>query len=175
MSDFITAKEIGLTVYGQAQVDYTVNGFDNLDYGAAMAQTGLRRASAMENAMADISEAIKIRQQKLEELGEALAAVSEAIAKKSSSILNTTSVASTAVRTLKRYGISINSSDTVGNYQKVQSNIRLAMDKESTSLKEDSSALQTYLSRRDNAYSLASKMLQKANSTMSKGISNIGG
>ena len=175
MSEFITAKEIGLTVFGQAQVDYTVNGYDNLDFGAAMVQTGLRRASAMENAMADISQAIRIRQQKLEELGEGLAAVSEAIGKNCSNILNKTSISGTAARMLKRYGISVNTSDTVGNYQKVQSNIRLAMDKESTSLKEDASALQTYLSRRDNAYSLASKMMKKATDTVSKGISNIGG
>ena len=175
MSDFIVAKEIGLTVFGQAQVDYTANGYGSLDFGMAMVQTGLARASSMENAMREISQAVRVRQTKLSELGNALADITEAIAKKSDSISNKTQISSSAVKILRRYGFSVSASDTVGNYQKLQSNVRLSMDKESTSLKEDSSALQTYLSRRDNAYSMASKMLKKAQSTISSGINNIGG
>ena len=176
MSEFIVAKDLGLSVYGQSQVDYSVDGFDNLAYGEAMGRTGLRRATAMENAMKTVEEAIKIRQQKLQELGEALAAVTEAVtSKQGKGVLEKTSLASSAVRILKRYGISAKTTDTVGNYQKLQSQIQLTMDKESTSLKEDANGLQTYLSRRDNAFELASKMIKKANETAAKGIQNIGG
>ena len=153
-----------------------MNGFDNLTYGEALGQTGLRRASMMENAMNAVTKAIKLRQQKLEALGDALAAIAEAVGKKSGKGVNaTTTLDSAAVRTLRRYGISAKTSATVGDYQKLQSEVQVAIDKTSTSLKEDTNSLQTYLSRRDNAFELASKMVKKANDTVSKGIANIGG
>ena len=81
MSNLVEANNItGLKVYGQQQVDYTVEGKTGCDYGAAVARASMLRAVAVESALNALSGVVRKRQTKLSDLGTALSYVSEAFA-----------------------------------------------------------------------------------------------
>ena len=63
---------------------------------------------------------------------------------------------------------------TRGNLQKAQTNVQYAIDREDNDIQQDIVTLQSYISKRDNAYSNASKVVRKSNQAATSTIGNIG-
>ena len=63
---------------------------------------------------------------------------------------------------------------TRGNLQKAQTNVQYAIEREDNDIQQDIVTLQSFISKRDNAYSNASKVIRKANQAADSTINNIG-
>ena len=63
---------------------------------------------------------------------------------------------------------------TRGNIQKAQTDFQYAIDREDNDIQQDIVTLQSYITKRDNAYSNAAKLVKKANQAAKSTIKNIG-
>ncbi len=190
MADFIQANDItGLKVYGQQQVDYTVNGEAGCDFGTAVARASMQRAVSVESATSALADVVRARERKLTEIGEALAYVAAAAANFTSKSKTDDSTSSPGLATAKdildRYGIDTSNivvvdlstlgAGRIGAIQnqyvgKLQTDTQYALDKEDNYLQQDMVSLQSYFSKRDQALSMAASLVKKVNNTMSSGI-----
>lgn len=190
MANFIQANDIaGLKVYGQQQVDYTVNGEAGCDFGAAVARASMQRAVSVESATSALADVVRARERKLTEIGEALAYVAAAAANFTSKSKTDDSTSSPGLATAKdildRYGIDTSNivvvdlstlgAGRIGAIQnqyvgKLQTDTQYALDKEDNYLQQDMVSLQSYFSKRDQALSMAASLVKKVNNTMSSGI-----
>ena len=190
MSNLIEANNIaGLKVYGQQQVDYTVNGEAGCDFGAAVARASMQRAVSVESATSALADVVRARERKLTEIGEALAYVAAAAANFTSKSKTDDSTSSPGLATAKdildRYGIDTSNivvvdlstlgAGRIGAIQnqyvgKLQTDTQYALDKEDNYLQQDMVSLQSYFSKRDQALSMAASLVKKVNNTMSSGI-----
>ena len=190
MANFIQANDIaGLKVYGQQQVDYTVEGVAGCDFGHAVARASLLRAVSVEGATAALADVVRERERKLTDIGEALSMIAEAAAHftpKSKTDDSTSSPGlATAKDILDRYGIDTSNivvvdlstlgAGRIGAIQnqyvgKLQTNVQYALDKEDNYLQQDLVSLQSYFSKRDQALSMAASLVKKVNNTMTSGI-----
>lgn len=190
MADFIQANNItGLKVYGQQQVDYTVNGEAGCDFGTAVARASMQRAVSVESATSALADVVRARERKLTEIGEALAYVAAAAANFTSKSKTDDSTSSPGLATAKdildRYGIDTSNivvvdlstlgAGRIGAIQnqyvgKLQTDTQYALDKEDNYLQQDMVSLQSYFSKRDQALSMAASLVKKVNNTMSSGI-----
>lgn len=184
MSNTIVPNEIpGCSVYGVQQYDYTVDGQGGKDYAAALATASLTESAAIEKLASGFSEVVRQRQRKVSDLGEILASLAQAAARlpvkdqsqnDAVSINNAHWVNTTALS----YGITLvfkaNTDQMLrGNIQKGQNDVQYALDVEDNNLQQDSVSLQSLISKRDNAFSTASKLINKASRTAASTISNI--
>ncbi len=188
MADLITTDVIsGGKVYGIDQVSYTVDGESGQDYSTALAIAAFRQSVAIEDATSAYSAVVREREKKMEDVGELLAVLSKAMANKDPKSNDKNKVCYSgsdlyeAVNNCKKYGISVSvtvdggsASITFGEAYKAQANIKFELDKEDNDLQQDVVTLQSYLSKRDNAYSTAARIVKKANDTASGTIANIG-
>ena len=190
MADFIQANDItGLKVYGQQQVDYTVNGEAGCDFGTAVARASMQRAVSVESATSALADVVRARERKLTEIGEALAYVAAAAANFTSKSKTDDSTSSPGLATAKdildRYGIDTSNivvvdlstlgAGRIGAIQnqyvgKLQTNVQYELDKEDNYLQQDMVSVQSYFSKRDQALSMAASLVKKVNNTMSSGI-----
>lgn len=190
MANFIEANNIaGLKVYGQQQVDYTVNGEAGCDFGTAVARASMQRAVSIESATSALADVVRARERKLTEIGEALAYVAAAAANFTSKSKTDDSTSSPGLATAKdildRYGIDTSNivvvdlstlgAGRIGAIQnqyvgKLQTDTQYALDKEDNYLQQDMVSLQSYFSKRDQALSMAASLVKKVNNTMSSGI-----
>ena len=185
MSDLITATKIeGASVYGVAQMGYTVDGVSGKDYAAALAAAAFKEATAIETAVAGYAEVVRQRIRKLDDLGSVMAALNHAVADlkvketesgDQASVPNGAWVNSTA----RKYGITLvfvenTANMTRANLYKGQNEVQYAMDREDNDLKQDTVSLNSFMSKRDNAFSTAAKLIKKANNAASSTIGNIG-
>ena len=192
MSDFITANEIrGDAVYGVKQYEYTVGGDPGRDYSAALAAASLKESVAIEDSAAAYAVVVRQRERKISDLGEVLAALAKAIATMDPKSQDTgkrsewSSLLYDAHGTCSRYGISLplvavryengqwEGQVTYREATKAQNNIQYEMDKEDNNLHQDMVALQGYISKRDNAFTNAAKVVQKAVRTGSGTVRNM--
>ena len=172
---YIEAEDLGLTVLGTVQNAYAVNGVHGQDYGAAVSKAALCRTAALEETMQSFSTLLRTRQKKLDDLGNALAALNEAFAQKGDKgTSDNLPVNSSAVTTLRRYGFTASTQMTFPDIMKLQQNVQFALDQEDNELQQDMTSLQSYVSKRDDAMEMANKLLTKVNSTRQKGIQYIG-
>ncbi len=189
----IRAQDIpGLVIWGQQQVEYTVDDVAGQSYGAAVAFASLRRSASVERAMGSLSSAIRMRMNKTEELGTALSYIAVGVADLATESDYDKTYSSTNLATtydiLDKYGMSCKSYITVttlfgtsirigtaskGNLQKLQSDVQYEMDREDNKLQQDMVAMNSYMSKRDQAYNLAASMIKKVNNTISKTIQGI--
>lgn len=183
MSDLIVSEEIpGFTVYGAQQVQYTVDGEANKDYTSAVMCAAFKQAAAIETATSSYTSVVRARQKKIDELGDVLSNIARAMGevhKKTKSSDKITIPNSGTVKTVAaRYGIDMTWTDgdkmTLGNLQKAQTNVQYAIDREDNDIQQDIVTLQSYISKRDNAYSNAAKIVKKTNQAASSTIGNIG-
>ena len=184
MGEFITPTGLDLTVYGQSQVSYTVGGEADRSWTDAVLKTAYRRAISMETEAGAVGEATRCRTRKLEELGTALAAIAEAVAKLSDEKWDsgkTVGGLKAARDVLEKYGIDgykdIPASGEVNKQQAatVQSKAKLAIDVENNALQQDSSTLQSLVSKRDSSYSQLGKLMNKFLKSRKTIIGNIRG
>ncbi|MBQ9727222.1 MAG: hypothetical protein IJV65_06935 [Kiritimatiellae bacterium] len=181
----------GGAVYGVAQMSYTVDGAAGKDYSAALAAAALKESTAIEAAAASYTEVVRVRERKVTDLGEALAYLNKALSTlrvKNAEPGDKTSEMyelATAHSLLSKYGISLNwssySSDAGGdkmsmtraNIMKAQNDVQYALDTEDNNLQQDLVALKGLISKRDSAFSAASRIVKKADNAASATIGNI--
>jgi hypothetical protein len=192
MANMIEQNPIaGASVYGVEQYSYTVNGVAGKDYAAALSAASFKEAVAIEKALSAYSEVVRQRMRKLDDLGTAMAILNEAYAtlktKEQESGDTTANMVSLATARDKAalYGVTINMTDatiagirfcytTRRNLMNAQNAVQYAIDKEDNELKQDTVSLNSYVSKRDNSFSTASKLVRKALDAAGSTIGNIG-
>ena len=194
MANMIEPNRIpGASVYGVEQYSYTVEGVAGKDYAAALSAASFKEAVAIEQALSAYSEVVRQRMRKLDDLGTAMAILNEAYAtlktKEQESGDTTANMVSLATARDKAalYGVTINITDytiqdlgirmcytTRRNLMNAQNAVQYAIDKEDNELKQDTVSLNSYVSKRDNSFSTASKLVRKALDAASSTIGNIG-
>lgn len=175
----------GDRVYGCAIPEYSVEGVGKVDFMEAMALGALTQSFAVEKTATAVSAVVKKRQHKVTEIGEALASLAEAVASMPSG--SDTGKKSKiedwklpeANRILKKYGIKEMPLDENGQityedaYPK-QTDVQLALDTENNDLQQNLNTLQSMVTKRDNAFAVASKVVAKVVSTAKDTILAIG-
>lgn len=179
----------GLSIYGVQQKDYTVKGEANCDYLKAASVAMFQEANAIEAETAAYAAVLEARQQKLDELSEALATIVTAIAsmkvkhQKSSDLSDADPKLKTASEILERYyrdansdlKLSVNKDNKVrrDDATKAQSAVQYEIDYETNEMQQDMVSLQSLVSKRDNAFSTVASLVQKITSTSSALINNL--
>ena len=184
MANMIVANQIsGAAVYGVEQFSYTVDGVAGQDYAAALSAASFKEAVAIEGALAAYAEVVRQRERKLDELGEVMAALNYAVANLKTKeqepgdrawVPNSAWVNETA----RKYGITLVFVENTANMTRRslyngQNAVQYAIDREDNELKQDMVSLNSYISKRDNAFSTASKLVKKALNASGSTIGNI--
>ena len=184
MGKLIVENEInGYDVYGVRQMQYTVDGVSGQDYTAALTAAAFKQSVAIEASAGSFADVVRLRQRKVDALGEALAVLAKAIATlatknqepgdKSAADGDLT----TAAATVAGYGITMTVTDdskiTRENALKAQSDIQYALDVEDNNLQQDTVSLQSLLTKRDNSFSNAAKLVKKSLNASDAAIKNI--
>lgn len=186
MADAIQQTDIkGFSVYGQQQVDYTVQGLPHQDFAAAIAAAALGRTLSLEGATSAVTAGIRLRMAKMEDLGNCMSIVSKYVA--SLADKETSDKASGAdllqvKNTLDAYGVSSssisidgsNGSVEKGDLTRLQADIQYAIDREDNDLQQDMTAVQGYINKRDQGYQTAYAVVRKVLRSNSATIANIG-
>ena len=194
MANLIDTVEIaGGAVYGVRQLSYTVEGVAGKDYGAALTAAAFKESTAIEDTMNSYAVVVRQRMRKLEDLGKVMAGLNGGSAtlrtsnQESSDRTDKMSILAEAHSLAAKYGITVTCvayefSDGVYKAQmrrddiyRAQNEVQYAIDREDNDLKQDTVSLNSYMSKRDNAFSAASKLIKKANDAASNTIGNIGG
>ena len=194
MANLIDTVEIaGAAVYGVRQVSYTVEGVVGKDYGAALTAAAFKESTAIEDTMNSYAAVVRPRMRKLEDLGTVMAGLNAGMATlktkdtESSDKTDKMAVLAEAHSLAAKYGITVTCvayeySDGVYKAQmrrddlyRAQNQVQYEMDKEDNDLKQDMVALNSLMSKRDNAFSAAARLIKKANDAASSTIGNIGG
>ncbi len=170
------------SVYGVRQVQYTVGGESGKNFIDALVAASFRHSVVIESTTSAYSRVVGARQTKISELGEALSYIAKALGnvdKKTKTTDNLTISNAGYVRSVaEKYGVSLSWSGSstmkLGDLQKSQTNVKYAIDREDNDIQQDIVTLQSFISKRDNAYSGASKVVRKANQAASSTIGNIG-
>ena len=195
MANLIVANEIpGASVYGVAQMSYTVNGEAGNDYAAALTAAAFREATAIEVAASSYMTVVRQRQTKVSKLGNVLATIATAMASLKTKNVepgdhSATSwqmdVAFAAAKTIcDNYGITLNVQKkevdgvlrfymTRGDLMRSQDDIQYKLDVEDNNLQQDMVSLQSFVSKRDSAFSTASKIISKAHNAAGSAIDNM--
>lgn len=174
VNEIESIKIDGNVVYGVEQMAYSVNGVKDLNLGDAIAHVSLNRAVATEEVASSFAKALKLRHKKLEDLGRAMALITEDISRLAGKKVTTKVGKNLEVMTIaKRYGIN-RSIETLGDWQKLQSDLQYAIDREDNDLQQDMVTLQSLGSKRDQAYSTASSLMKKFNKGLADTIRQIG-
>lgn len=192
MALIVTNEIPGFDVYGVGQVDYTIDGVSGRDFGAAVAKAAFIQSNAIERESEAYSAMVRVRMRKLEDLGEALAIISKAIASmpvddpESDDLCDNDPRLLTARDLLAKYGIALyvhvvdfdgRRACYITREEGVmrQNDVQLEIDEENNSLQQDMVTLQGLVSKRDNSFSTAAKLIEKVNDTSQTLIGNIGG
>lgn len=172
----------GDSVYGIAQVEYIVDGKSGLNFADAIAIASFKVATAIEDSTSAYSAVITARQKKIDQLGEVLACFDDANANLPTKNKSTDKVDIKRFTFVKSvvdyYGIAIkglSSTMVRGDVQKALTEVQYQIDKEDNLLQQDMVSMQSFVSKRDNAFSTASKIIRKTNNAASATIANIGG
>ena len=175
----------GASIYGVQQMSYTVGGVAGKDYAAALTAASFKEAVAIEAAIGAYSEVVRQRMRKLEDLGDVMAVLNMAYSTLTTEDMESDdktsgfSALQTARTTAAKYGITIKLTDgnkmTRRNIMNAQNAVQYATDKEDNDLKQDMVSLNSYISKRDNSFSTASRLVKKSNNAASSTISNMGG
>ena len=183
MANMIEAQKIeGASVYGVTQVSYAVGGVSGHDYRSAIVAASFKHAVSIEAAASAYTVVVRQRETKVDELGQVLAILSEAVATMDPKSNNTDkessamAALSTARDICEKYGLTLkisNNKITYANAHKAQNDIEYALDVEDNNLQQDLVSLQSYITKRDNAYSTASKLSGKSGKATNSTIRNI--
>ncbi len=192
MSALVTAAEIpNGAVYGVSQKTYVVDGVAGQDFTAALAAAAFKEATAIEAATASYADVVRTRTRKCEDLGEVLAALAKAVASlptknpKSDDKSEQSAEIYAAQAIAGQYGFDLpfaksdetnkTASITRENAYRLQNDVQYALDTEDNELQQDAIALQSLVSKRDNAFSTAAKLVRKADNAAQSTIGNMAG
>ena len=176
----------GAAVYGTRLRDYAIDGEMGKTFSEVIAFASLRQSHSIEMATTAISSVVRVRQQKVNDLAEVLSVISAAIPSMPTkgesddrwSKISKDDIAN-ANTLLDRYGLAKLSTNGDGqiNYAtayQAQNDVQLLLDTESNDLQQNITSLQSLVSKRDNAFSTANKVIQKGNATARATINAFG-
>ena len=176
----------GAAVYGTQLRDYAIDGEMGKTFSEVIAFASLRQSHSIEMATAAISSVVRERQRKVDDLAEVLAVISSAIPSMPTkgesgdrwSKISSEDIANANVL-LAKYGIAKMSTNGDGqiNYAtayQTQNDIQLLLDNENNDLQQNLTSLQSLVTKRDNAFSTANKVIQKGNATARATINAFG-
>ena len=182
----------GNSIYGVKQYDFTVEGVSGQDLAAALTAATYKEATAIEAAAQAYAAVVRQRQTKVDDLGQCLAYLVKAIATMDPKSNETSKTSDTMIEVYnaqqlaQKYGLTTHYNFvkweggygyayiTFANAQKARSEIQYAMDRESNDLQQDMVALQSLMTKRDNQFSSAAKIVGKTNNAAKSTIQNIG-
>jgi len=177
MTPEILRVDMGLTVYGTNQVSYTVAGTPNVEFDEVVRKAAFRQVTAFEAEALTLSELVKRRKQKLQDLGDGLAVFKKhnAFKNDAGSDAKTDSdpaLYSTVEKLCRGYWIEkmqgLYPQDNKMTRRQIMTAIQVVeseIDAENVELNQASSMLQTIISKRANAFSTASTLQRKLSST----------
>jgi len=173
---YIQREDLGLSVLGTPQYAYSVDGVHGQDYCAAVFQASLCRVTALEDTISAFAELLDGRQKKVDELSSALASIASALGTKDDEkdLDDSVEIGEEAAEILRRYGFDTQSKTTYRKLMELQPDVQYAIDAENNDLQQDMSAIQNYVTKRDDAMGYVSKFQDKISETRKKGIQNIG-
>ena len=194
MADLIEPNRIpGAAVYGVEQYSYTVDGVSGKDYAAALSVASFKEAVSIEKALGAYSEVVRQRIRKIDDLGGVMAILNTAYAtlktkeQESGDTTDNIPALADAKATAAKYGVSISITEidlgglgmklcytTRRDLMNAQNAVQYAIDKEDNELKQDTVSLNSYVSKRDNSFSTASKLVKKALNASASTIGSIG-
>lgn len=177
----------GDRVYGCPIQTYTVDGATGCGIVEAVAFGALHQSTAIEAITAAIGQVVKLRQKKATEVGDALATLAEAIASTDKDDPDPRRLSKIDIADLekaneifRKYGIKELELDEdtkqvsyAAAYYK-QTDVQLALDTENNDLQQNMNNLQNMVAKRDNAFIVASKVVDKINSTAKDAIRAVG-
>ena len=186
----------GFKIYGTQMVNYTVNGTSGQDFDAAVTFAAFNNATTIEKEAGAYSSVLKARQNKLNDLGTALAELSYI-----AGLLPTDEPESDdevkgnfdwLKSLLGKYGINLNVQHkdaivilgitirdaydyvTRKTIENTKANTQYEMDKEDNDMQQDMVTLQGLISKRDQSFATAAKVVRKFNATGDTIIRSIG-
>lgn len=196
MSALAQINELDLVVFGQVQYDFSLSGRSGLSLGELMVGVANQRAVAVDREIAAINKEVKQRSRKLEVLGQALGYVAAIVAELSQTkdvkidteYKDTHQWLAKIEKLVAPYDLTYEEENkgtlpvsslwsgkfTYGNAQKLQSVLQLALDKENNALKRTTNTIQSFVTKRDNAYELIAKLRKKIDKTAGSTISSLG-
>lgn len=175
----------GYKPFNFEQVNYYIGGDHSRvhDYEELVVTVSLDRAYALEGEVEPLANLVRARNAKLTALGNAMADVAAASASLSDKDLKDTtylSNAGTHRNTLNVYGLNdkayITDDGKISKEmtQKLQAKLKYAIDVEDNNLQQDVVSLQSYMTKRDDAFSTASQLMRKISQTREKTLANFG-
>ena len=174
MGSLVVANEIsGCKVYGVQQMQYTVDGLSEQDFAVALTIAAFQQATAIEHSASSYAVVVRQRQKKVDDLGEVLATLAKALASMKTKDQSPDDQSDadddlkTAAETAGLYDITTlkltdGNKITRGDAMKAQNDVRYALDVEDNNLQQDTVSLQSLMTKRDNAFSAAAKIVKKA-------------
>jgi len=181
-----TNKVEDLRVYGSQIVDYAISGESGKCFSDVLAVASMQQAYAIENVSMAISAVVELQQEKVRELGDALAVLVASLGSiptkertsSSKSCFCSAEEMYAMQATLKKYGYDLElESDGQGTYGKLEpmrNTIQTAVDTESNNLQRTMTTLDGLLKKRDNSFQSTSKIIDKNNRTAKTTIKSMG-
>ena len=179
----------GSKVYGVPVAEYTVNGVKGCSFMEAVAFGALRQSHGIEQVSLALEEVVKLRQKKASDLGDALASIVEILATMPNDVdpdkTSTTSVSAKLVeanRVLEVYDIPPMVTQgkpgaevvTYSECYTKQNDVQVEVDTANNDLQQDMVMMQGLVTKRDNAFSIANKLVDRTNRTAQGTIRAIG-
>jgi len=188
MNETVQQIDLGVRIYGVDQCEYAFNGVRDKTLGQAMGLAGLFRATAIEQAIAGYTAILNRRLQKLEDLKNVLAVIAGTRAHWEEASANDGGLyTSTLVPIeftdqipdhevfadmLNKYGIQKGEWDgsthiIPADLDIIKSDVDYQIQREDNDMQCDMATLQSYVSKRDSAYSTAEKFQGKCDASIS--------
>lgn len=172
------------SVYGTRIRHYAFDGKE-VAHSDALALAAIQQSEGIESLLPVYSEVVKARQAKVSDLAEALATLSEAIGSMDPKDNDTSKKSSIATYKLERaneifakYGIDkmplSGGQVTYKTAYYKQNDVQMKLDNESNDLQQNMIQLQSLVNKRDNAFTVANKVISKENKTASDTIQKMG-
>jgi len=187
-NELVIPVKSGVRVLVVAQYEFAVDGVEGQTLAVAAGVSCFCRAVAIEEGARAYSAVVKLRQRKTSDLSDLLAIVSGTYAKYEVTApkdqkYTTANLELTDYNTfktlMKRLGIATydwNDGSTkipAASLDKIRTDVEYHVQRETADLQSDIVILQNYMQKRDSAYSTASTMMSKVNSSISSSIGYI--
>ena len=188
MGAYIERTALDLTVLGQVQCDYAVDGVPGFALGEACVASTFKRVVSIEDELSAMGAAVKRRNAATQVYAKSMSEISAAcacIGSKTEDAAIDEAAAITAVKAAKAAlesarldtgmfnGINMDN-PKVSDLRKLREDIKFQTDQEANALQRNASMIQSVLKQRDGAVALIAKLRRRLDKTMSTSIRNIG-
>jgi len=190
-NELVVPVKSGVRVLGVDQYEFTVDGVSGRTLTQAVGYSNIRRAVSIEEGTRAYTVMIRARQKKCEELSELMSIIVGTYAayeiddpedRTYTYERYTLTDYTTFKKLIKKYEIPTHGwtdSDknkhkiSAGQLDQIRTEVEHLTNKETTQMQEEMTLLQYYLNKRDSAYSTASQMMSKVNTSISASIAYI--